>query len=186
MRTLALGAAALTGSAALTVAAPTAAHAAVDPQAAMTACRLGVGGSTARLHLAPQSLGVYVGSPGAPLQTQIADGAVVRVTATGRISYGGIFNWRGTWGPDGNGQSAPFDSWWPYPGGPDAALVGQWNHTGARTRIGSNSGCLYVPRRTIASAPYGLWLKANDDYRHLGDNGDVGYAITVSAWLYYG
>ena len=166
---------------ALVTAAP--AHAGVDTNAALTACRLGVTGATANLHLDPHSLGVYAGSPGGALETQVRPGAVVRVTATGRISYGGVFNWRGTWGPDGNGQRAPLNISWPYPGGPDAALVGMWNHTGQNTPIGSNSGCMVVPPQTISTAPYGLWLRANDDW--LDDNGDIGYDIRVSAWLYY-
>lgn len=154
-----------------------------EPTLAMTACRQGVGGSTVQVHLSPRSLGEPVGLPGTPLQTQIADGAVVRVTATGRISYGGVFNWRGTWGPAGNGRTAPPDWWWPYPSGPDAALVGTWNQTGGPQRIGADSGCVFVPR-AVGPRPYGLWLKANDDWTD--DNGDNGYAITVKAWLYHG
>jgi hypothetical protein len=182
-----IGRIARTGIAALSVAttiliAAAPAHAGVDTNAELAACRGGVQGATANLHLGPQSLGVYVGTPGGPLQAEVRPGAVVKVTATGRISYGGVFNWRGTWGPDGNGQLAPQNSSWPYPGGPDAALVGIWNHSAQATAIGSNSGCMLVPPQTVATAPYGLWLDANDDW--LDDNGDVGYDIHVSAWLY--
>jgi hypothetical protein len=147
----------------------------------MAACRQGLGGVKANLHLSPNTRSVFVGSIATPLQTQIRRGAVVRVTATGKISYGGVFNWRGTWGPDGNGGTAPRERSWPYPGGPDAALVGQWYQTGANVRIGSDSGCLLVPRQTRAWAPYALWLAANDD--EIIDNGDRGYDIQVTAWL---
>lgn len=182
-RLLRFGVATLATGAA-TVAAAQPAAAGVRPDLAMAACRQGVGASTARLHLDPQNRSVVAGLPGTPLHTQIDEGAVIRVTAAGRISYGGVFNWRGTWGPDGNGRVAPGDWWWPYPSGPDAALVGQWNQTPQRQRIGSDSGCLFVPRHSLRNAPYGLWLKANDDEIH--DNGDIGYDITVSAWRYFG
>ena len=170
--------------AATTLIATASADAAVDTSAALTACRQGVvQGARASLHLSPQSRGVYAGSPGGVLETQVRPGAVVKVIATGRMSYGGIFNWRGTWGPDGNGQSAPQNSSWPFPGGPDAALVGIWNHTGQGTPLGSNSGCLVVPPPTFSTTSYGLWLKANDDWPD--DNGDIGYDVQVAAWLYY-
>ena len=153
-----------------------------DTYTSLRACQQGWPAATHQLHLDPQSLGVHSGLPGDPLQLQIQPGGVVRVTATGRISYGGIFNWRGTWGPDGNGGLAGSDPLFPWPGGPDAALIGKWNQTMQNVRIGSDSGCLVVPSRTISQAPYGLWLKANDSWIH--DNGDIGYDITVRAWRY--
>ncbi|MGI5283559.1 hypothetical protein ACQEVF_09530 [Nonomuraea polychroma] len=160
---------------------PATASTAPDLRAAMAACRQDAGGASTSLHLSPNRRSVYVGSPGGPLQTQIRRGAAVRVTATGKISYGGLFNWRGTWGPKGNGDTAPNSRSWPFPGGPDAALVGLWNHAGTNVRIGADSGCMLVPKQTIATAPYGLWLSANDD--DISDNGDKGYDIRVRAWL---
>ncbi len=152
-----------------------------DTGQALQRCRAGdTPSGTAALHLAPQSLGLFVGVPNSPLGGNIWPGDVVRIVASGRISYGGAFNWRGTWGPDGNGQAAPNDWWWPYPGGPDAALVGMWNHTGSDFRVGSNSGCLVVPASTIGTAPWGMHLTSNDDWRD--DNGDAGYGITVRLW----
>lgn len=175
--------AAITALAAMTATLFAAAPAhAVDTELALAACRQGVGGAFADLHLSPQDIAEYAGSPAGALQAQIRPGAVVKVTATGKISYGGVFNWRGTWGPDGNGQTAPNNSAWPFPGGPDAALVGSWNHTGQNIRVGSDSGCMVVPPQTIATAPHGLWLRANDDWLH--DNGDRGYDIRVTAWLF--
>lgn len=94
-----------------------------------------------------------------------------------------MFNWRGTWGPDGNHQLAPNDAHFPFPGGPDAALVGRWNHTGQNLPIGSESACMVVPKPTIGNAT-GLWLFTNDDW--LDDNGDRGYDVQVNAWLYFG
>jgi hypothetical protein len=173
---------ALAISAALWAAPAQAAVTRVDPAAAMSACRQGVGGVTSSVHVGPRDLGQFAGLAGSPVEGQIGPGAVVRVRASGRISYGGVFNWRGTWGPAGNGNRAP--GGFPYPGGPDAALFGTWNQTLAKFPIGADSGCLWVPNATLNRAPYAIHLATNDDWRD--DNGDVGYDATVTAWRYFG
>ena len=118
--------------------------------------------------------------PGTPLRNQISPGDVVGVFATGRVSYGGFFGSAGTWGPDGNGRQAPFSGSYPFPGGPQYALVGTWNHTGGDVRLGSVNACLIVPPGGDgASVPWGLWLIPNDDNR--GDNGGA-YFATVHVW----
>ncbi|GAA0248162.1 hypothetical protein [Cryptosporangium japonicum] len=130
--------------------------------------------------IAPTTNGRTIGLDGTPLAGKITPGDVVRITATGRVSYGGWFNWRGTWGPAGNGRRvdprAAGD--WPFRGGRDAALVGKWRGTGTALDVGVDSGCVTVP----PGAGQGLLLVPNDDQRW--DNGDVGYTATieVSHW----
>jgi hypothetical protein len=116
----------------------------------------------------------------APLRGQIAPGDVVGVFATGQVSYGGLFGSAGTWGPNGNGSTAPLNSAYPFPGGPQYALIGTWNHTGGDVRIGSQSECMVVPTGGDgASVPWGLWLIPNDDGPL--DNGGS-YTVTVHVW----
>jgi hypothetical protein len=115
-----------------------------------------------------------------PLRNQFGPGDVVGVFATGQVSYGGIFGSAGTWGPNGNGHVAPAGSSYPFPGGPQYALVGTWNHTGGDTPIGSVSSCLVVPSGGDGvSIPWALWLQPNDDGP--GDNGGS-YTAVVHVW----
>ncbi|WP_163508370.1 hypothetical protein [Fodinicola acaciae] len=154
------------------------AYAGVDTAAALSACNHNVGGVSAALHLEPTVGSVSVGGTGGPLEPQLRPGAVVHVRASGKVSYGGIFNWRGTWGPDGNGRTVdPRDHGFPYPGGPDAALVGTWSHLGENLKIGSDSRCVVVKDSALR-------LVTNDN--DFTDNGDVGYYLNVTAWLYFG
>jgi hypothetical protein len=117
-----------------------------------------------------------------PLVNQMRPGDVLRVTAGGSVSYGGIFNWYGTWGPDGNGQAAPASSAWPFPGpaGRQFALVGRFNQNSQNVALGTASACMFVPSGGDGvSIPWALWLWPNDDYRL--DNGG-GYWATVLVW----
>lgn len=113
-----------------------------------------------------------------PLRDRIRPGDVVGVAATGRVSYGGIFGSAGTWGPNGNGRTAPAN--YPFPGGPQYALVGTWNHTLGDVRIGAVSACLVVSAGGDGvSIPWALWLLPNDDGP--GDNGGS-YLANVHVW----
>jgi hypothetical protein len=133
----------------------------------------------------PGNGGVFVGGglrqdPRTPLWDQIRPGDVVAVFAGGRVSYGGFFGSAGTWGPDGNGRMAPSSTAYPFPNGPQYALVGSWNHALRRERIGSVSPCIVVPDGGDGfSVPWGLWLLPNDDDR--SDNGGS-YSAVVHLW----
>lgn len=118
--------------------------------------------------------------PGTPLRNLITPGDVIGVAAGGQVSYGGFLGSAGTWGPNGNGGTAPLGSAYPFPGGPQYALVGTWNHSLGDVRLGSVSACLVVPPGGDGvSVPWGLWLLPNDDGP--GDNGGS-YAANVHVW----
>jgi hypothetical protein len=124
----------------------------------------------------------HASTPGARSRclNRLADDAHAQVTVPGLVSYGGFFGSAGTWGPNGNGKLAPISGYYPFPGGPQYALVGTWNHTGSDVRIGSVSACLVVPPGGDGvSIPWGLWLIPNDDNR--SDNGGA-YVATVHVW----
>lgn len=115
-----------------------------------------------------------------PLRDRIRPGDVVGIAAGGQVSYGGFFGSAGTWGPNGNGRTAPSN--YPFPGGPQYALVGTWYHTLGDVRIGSVSACLIVPAGGDGvSIPWGLWLLPNDDGP--GDNGGS-YVANVHVWAF--
>jgi len=118
--------------------------------------------------------------PRTPLRNLIRPGDVVGIFATGRVSYGGFFGSAGTWGPNGNGRTAPLNSYYPFPGGPQYALVGQWNNTSSNVRIGSLSACMVVPAGGDGvSVPWGLSLSPNDD-GPLDNSGS--YTANVHVW----
>ncbi len=118
--------------------------------------------------------------PGAPLRGLITPGDVVAVAATHRVSYGGFLGSSGTWDPNGNGRMAPSNSAYPFPGGPQYALVGTWNHTLTDVRLGAVSACLVVPAGGDGFfVPWGLRLLPNDDGP--GDNGGS-YLANVHVW----
>jgi hypothetical protein len=118
-----------------------------------------------------------------PLRNMIRPGDVVGIAASGQVGYGGFFGSAGTWGPNGNGRTAPLNSNYPFPSGPQYALVGTWNHTAvsnSRVRIGSVSACMVVPPGGDGvSLPWGLWLWPNDDNR--GNNAGS-YRANVHVW----
>ena len=121
-------------------------------------------------------------SDATPLRDRIRPGDVVGVAAGGRVSYGGIFGSAGTWGPNGNGRIAPINSSYPFPGGPQYALVGTWNHTQGDVRIDAVSACLVVPAGGDGvSIPWALRLEPNDDGP--GDNGGS-YLANVHVWAF--
>jgi len=118
--------------------------------------------------------------PRTPLRNLIRPGDVVGIFATGQVSYGGFFGSAGTWGPDGNGGTAPLNSYYPFPGGPQYALAGKWNNTSSNVQIGSLSSGLGVPEGGDGVAvPWGLWLQPNDD-RPLDNSGS--YTANVHVW----
>ncbi|SRR6266545_2640086 len=166
------------------IAVATPAHASTS--GALSRCNSGGFSDAAASVTVPGTGAAFVGGgpnqdPSTPLRNQIRPGDVIRVFASGQVSYGGIFNWAGTWGPNGNGQLAPLDSSWPFPGGPQYALVGTFNQNGADVRLGSMSACLVVPfAGDGVSIPWGLWLQPNDCWS-LDNSG--AYFATVRVWM---
>jgi hypothetical protein len=101
-------------------------------------------------------------------------GDVIRVTAKGTISTGGL---SGSHGPDGNLHD-PAPRGWPAPGLDKYSLYGVWGHNGYTFRAGSDSGCVDYTTQ-YGTGPDIIDLGVNDE--NLADNTGT-FNVNVRVW----